>query len=922
MFPILLTLTTVIIITSSLYAAWKFPHLRKMAVRNIVVNKQTTLLTIIGSMVGTALITTALLLNYSMVSSGENVFKEQFGNIVADMPASGQTELTMDYFMLEDLHSIDRQLKIAGNQAGVLPVVSIEEALLMKVDTNGEPRFFSPKTYVYGFQYEDGLQFDEASMEVIPQDLKEDEIVLSERAAAHLEAVEGEIIKIGDEHQSSSFTVKKIVPEVGLTGYRGINKARATAVISIDAARSFLNMAEEGFTNVFISQERNSQGKMDYQVLYIPNWNWEAVPVAMKAKSLLDSSLKLLPIFTITSFTAIVIGMALIINLFKMIALERKQEFGILRAVGLTRTDLTKVLKMEGVIYAISSGAIGTCIGIGIAYFLVNTIQEAMALVLLYSDGVTLNFQYSVDISTLLLGFSIGFLLVYLCIQLIASKATNMIIVDALAVVHNGFFEKLTPVKKSIIRSGVVIIFSIVVTAVFFLTKTSWYIQNISNSPIEPLINIAITFIILLLMIVILIFGLHWILSFFKWFLAPFSKLSGMLNLAFRYPEVNKTRTGLLIVMFSLVLFLTSFSGVFSETLSQHFSEFNRETTTGGYDLLASTQKKVSEDEMNELLLNSGNINNHVVDLVTVVPQVTVVNYYDKINGINATFAEQTTLTLLKRDEEYASDTSAWLAVAKDPDLIIVSEFGGHGNLEVGEDLVLETKKGPITKKIIGLAKYNGDSYGYTTNYGMWLQDQEVLALAFDEREVGYQILISLNRGIDVSEVAKGIDKELMLHSIYPLINPKEVAVVEGGFLKVFFRLFEGFNALATVIGIVGLMVVMLRVVRERRQQIGMLRAIGISPRLVYWSILIEGSVIAVLGITLGVLVGAFGGNLMLQTLMNDGKEEIEKIAVVFPYLKIAIYYFGALILTVFFTALPARKTLKLSPAEATRYIG
>src|SRR5690606_34386723 len=82
-------------------------------------------------------------------------------------------------------------------------------------------------------------------------------------------------------------------------------------------------------------------------------------------------------------------------------------------------------------------------------------------------------------------------------------------------------------------------------------------------------------------------------------------------------------------------------------------------------------------------------------------------------------------------------------------------------------------------------------------------------------------------------------------------------------------ELMHRFNQAALGIGMIGLVVVMYRLVRQRRQQLGLLRAIGVSPQLIMRSILFEGIGIGVIGITLGFVAGTHMSYVVFDTLMG-----------------------------------------------------
>jgi hypothetical protein len=69
------------------------------------------------------------------------------------------------------------------------------------------------------------------------------------------------------------------------------------------------------------------------------------------------------------------------------------------------------------------------------------------------------------------------------------------------------------------------------------------------------------------------------------------------------------------------------------------------------------------------------------------------------------------------------------------------------------------------------------------------------------------------------------------------------------------FQLFQGYLAMGLLVGIAGIAVVMIRAVRERRRQIGTLRALGFPAQSVGRSFAIEAGYVAVQGTLIGVLL-------------------------------------------------------------------
>ena len=103
----------------------------------------------------------------------------------------------------------------------------------------------------------------------------------------------------------------------------------------------------------------------------------------------------------------------------------------------------------------------------------------------------------------------------------------------------------------------------------------------------------------------------------------------------------------------------------------------------------------------------------------------------------------------------------------------------------------------------------------------------------------------------------------------------------------------------------------------ERRQQIGVLRAIGFSKGRVQLSFLLESSFIAIIGIGLGIILS------LLQNIIVIGpaiKASEPDFAVSIPWLRVALIAIIAYVFTFATTLLPSRQAAGVPPADALRY--
>jgi putative ABC transport system permease protein len=167
----------------------------------------------------------------------------------------------------------------------------------------------------------------------------------------------------------------------------------------------------------------------------------------------------------------------------------------------------------------------------------------------------------------------------------------------------------------------------------------------------------------------------------------------------------------------------------------------------------------------------------------------------------------------------------------------------------------------------------------------------------------------------DVSALAKDFESEFFENGMDVEVIAEQIEEISRVNMMIN-NVMTGFMGLGLIVGICALGVIAARSVVERRQQIGMLRALGFQRTMVQLSFLIEFSFIALLGIGLGVVLGCAIG---IQ-VVDDISGSVDGVRLVIPWVNIggivAIAYVAALVTTY----LPARQASRVYPAEALRY--
>jgi putative ABC transport system permease protein len=123
---------------------------------------------------------------------------------------------------------------------------------------------------------------------------------------------------------------------------------------------------------------------------------------------------------------------------------------------------------------------------------------------------------------------------------------------------------------------------------------------------------------------------------------------------------------------------------------------------------------------------------------------------------------------------------------------------------------------------------------------------------------------------------------------------------------------------LGLVIGVAALAVISARSVVERRQQIGVLRAIGFQQRMIKLSFLLEASFVTLVAIAAGTALGLIVAfNVITDAAQLPSWSNLEFVV---PWATLALIFVIVYAAALVTTWAPARRAARVYPAEALRY--
>jgi putative ABC transport system permease protein len=402
------------------------------------------------------------------------------------------------------------------------------------------------------------------------------------------------------------------------------------------------------------------------------------------------------------------------------------------------------------------------------------------------------------------------------------------------------------------------------------------------------------------------------------------------------YPLANRFRTGMTISMFAIVVFSITMMG---EINGSFLAMFTSDEGQGGWDVVAQTNRNNPLHDVPAALAEAGHDPSNIAASGQVtgfddnVQEVRTVGgewkSYPILSG-DAAFFESAQMRLDARADGYANDADVYEAVAGTPRLAILDsaplQVGGFVDplafrIDIDtsdgtfEPFQIETRD-KVTGRtqlvtVIGFLSAKIPSNLFMGVYTNETTYRDVLG------DPLYQVTyIRLVGSADPVAEAKSIESALVTLGVQAVSIEEEIDEVVSMSLG-YLRVFQAFMALGLLVGIAALGVIALRSVVERRQQIGMLRAIGYQRGTVSLSFLLESGFIAMMGSFAGVV----GATLLSWRLIQGGEfGGTTGLEFFIPWTEIILQVSLAFVFALLMTWWPSRQAAKVPIAEALRY--
>jgi len=683
------------------------------------------------------------------------------------------------------------------------------------------------------------------------------------------------------------------------------------------------------------------------------------------------SGQSLLTLFLVLGLFSILAGAMLIVGIFVMLAEERKGEMGMLRAIGLRRRELVYAWYFEGTAYAAGSALAGTVVGVGVGYLLV-----VLAGTILKTEGIPQNAivqSFTVTGQSLVIAYVVGFLLTLVTVLVASGRASRLNIVRAIRDVPEpkppvrtytflaylgvamvalgtlGFLESYRgtgDISYPIITGSFVILGAGLIAARFVKNRVAFSLTGaglVAWTAVEPLhvyllgtahssgiFNLFVVGVIMVggaLMVILL--NADPLVAMLRRLLGQRAQASPVIRIGTDYPTRQPGRTGVSLTIFALVVFTMIATAAAGSTLQGSLNS-SVATESGGYTFFGNSE--VPQPNIWSEIASNASLSplfSNAVPLVDGVVDINVTGfasnpYRDGLYAAptNATgpasfyatnrFTFQATLGGMSAAAAFQQlATNDSVAILDETYANVANAFStgsaAHPKVNVGNQIQVTTVRGthPTELTVIGLL-----SESIIT--GVWVNPATAATLGFTNQTAYF---LTSAPGVSSSYAAQQAKKVffpagLVLYDL-PSLLAQSIATTEG-----FIGLLEIFVGLGLGVGIAAMGIFALRAVVERRREIGMLRATGFTRGMVLRALVLEYSLVTIVGVAVGTGLGL----LVIYNLsvspeaVGDGLQQF-----VVPWLTVLEVTVIAYLLVLVAIAAPSLRAARLPPAEAVR---
>ncbi|MBT8166536.1 MAG: FtsX-like permease family protein [Acidimicrobiia bacterium] len=574
---------------------------------------------------------------------------------------------------------------------------------------------------------------------------------------------------------------------------------------------------------------------------------------------------------------AVLVGSFIIYNTFSIIIAQRMKEMALLRAVGATSRQVTRMVVIEAIVVGLIASAVGVLAGIGLT-ILIRAAFEATGVS--FPQG-----PLTIRPNTVIIGMTVGMAVTLFSAVIPARQASRIPPVAAITEATVGGPKSL---RNRAIAATALSALGIVI--LFFGLFTS------TDNPL-PMVGLGA---------VVLFFGVAGLSPLIarrsaRIIGAPLPRVYGVTGTLARENSVRRPRrtaataSALMIgvaVVSMVAILASSLKQSITEQITQNFGSVD-------FQIQASAFADPSQVGVSPA----------VSEQISQLPEVAVVSpmsfgFWKNENGSERQLISVDPATL---DAVFVADVQTGsVAGLADGGVLLQVDTAADLGVTTGDSITMEF---PLT----GVEQVEVDGTFAGEGLSAYLIGNEFFAERFSNK-LNFMVFVNLADGVDAEVGRAAVEAVLTDYPNVELSNQAEFIESQKSQIDILLTVINALLLLAIVIALLGIANTLALSIFERKRELGLLRAVGMTRRQVRRMIRWEAVITALYGALLGLVLGIALGWAMVKALEGEG------LTFGFPYQLLTQYVIAAAIGGVVASIWPSIRGARTNVLEAISY--
>ncbi|WP_175400630.1 FtsX-like permease family protein [Paenibacillus sp. KS1] len=758
-----------------------------------------------------------------------------------------------------------------------------------------------------GFDFQNARELEPKQSLWSTEILTTEEAIVSVPLARRLGLGVGETMVISFAGQEVPLTIRNIVEERGLTGFRGTVRAQGTVILSDTLAHQKFGVPEASAHSILLATD-NMYSSLPGNSFFTDLTERAIKKEALSHMSMVESIFT--PPFLFFVAVSLFAGILLLAQLFNILKERRKYYLGVLQSLGLSNRNCFVIYLSECTllcaVITISGVVLGNVLGFGLLSVNVFFIEQLLERYSAYAYPI----QPHVDV-TATCWIALTMFIVFLLLACFVGR-----FIKRTSILHLMGKEdnRVNPAQKRLLK----ILGCLLVTAAFIyfnyfategLSDGDRLSAKVFGSIISWLVGIITT-------------------AYLMFLIVPWMKRASSVlphrwldRLAFtlgtQYPHMRFSRSFGIVLLFTVLSCCSIVMISFASNVEDYAAQNKRDSFMAAdaymayVDEMEKDKLTVNMNEVQELVQSAAYVDTYrimvsspdnAVDLTEVTPPTNGNKWAYSQVVWGKWLGEGYQLPLASRAPQFKSDAEVFQAMSDQASVVLVDDKL-EGTYRVGDQIPLRLLKGGakeenlIGEEVVTVAGTFaiGEDNRFQRGSVFIVADELYNkystngAYKWPGEPKGYALLQLTDTDVTTVDSIKTLKYHFTKTTGVTVSTPGENQAIITMIVKAEFTLFSYIMSFMMLMALLGMYVIQIRSVQERVPHLVMLWQMGVSHKSLKQVFIVEGCLIGIIGLISGIVVGRLGSE-MLMRLAWMGVEFS------FPYLKVIGLIIGLLI--------------------------